>query len=305
MTEPKVARFYLHKPLKQRAESGNHNFINKLTEVLTEAGFRVAFHNDTMAEQLKGANRPGYSIVLMNEPLNKRGLTMRLNYFYPFWHLETRAKRWEWPVAQAAFNATQIPAGRARIFTRTWKERLFEQPDAAATCDGYVYVPLQGKLLTHRSFQSCSPLEMLDQLLEHEPDRQIRTTLHPKEDYTQPELDGLEALTRKHPRLSLENRPMEDLLRGCDYVATQNSSVALMGYFWHKPAVLFGQIDFHHIAANVPRLGAKQAIHMAPQMTPDFDAYLWWFLQEQSINAGRPEATQNIRTTLQRCGWPI
>lgn len=305
MTDPKVVRFYLHNPLKKRAESGNHNFINTLGKVLTEAGFRVAFHNDSIAEQVKGTHRPGYSIVLMNEPLNDRGLTMRLNYFYPFWHLETRAKRWEWPVAQSVFDATQMPAGRSRIFARTWKERLFEQPDAASNRDGYVYVPLQGKLLTHRSFQSCSPLEMLEQLLEHDPNRPIRATLHPKEDYTQPELDALGALTREHPRVSLETQPMEQMLSGCDYVATQNSSVALSGYFWHKPAVLFGQIDFHHIAANVGQIGAAEAIRSAPHMTPDFDAYLWWFLQEQSINAGRPDAPQKIHNTLRRCGWPV
>ncbi len=40
---------------------------------------------------------------------------------------------------------------------------------------------------------------------------------------------------------------------------TQNSAVAMTGYFFHKPSVLFGRIDFHHIAANVHELGVDEA----------------------------------------------
>jgi len=95
------------------------------------------------------------------------------------------------------------------------------------------------------------------------------------------------------------------MLKTCDYIVTQNSSVAFDGFFFAKPSVLFGQIDFHHIAANVSELGAAAAIRQAPHMTPDYAGYVHWFWQEMSINAGRPEAEQQIKAALSRAGWPI
>ena len=61
------------------------------------------------------------------------------------------------------------------------------------------------------------------------------------------------------PRLRLETGGAAEALAACDLVVTQNSAVAFNGYFFHKPAVLFAEIDFHHIAASVPRLGVAAA----------------------------------------------
>jgi hypothetical protein len=36
---------------------------------------------------------------------------------------------------------------------------------------------------------------------------------------------------------------------------------------------------------------------------PDYDAYLWWFFQKMSINAGRPDVEDNISAELRRLGW--
>jgi hypothetical protein len=69
--------------------------------------------------------------------------------------------------------------------------------------------------------------------------------------------------------------------------------------------VLFAQIDFHHIALNVADLGAEQALALAETHAPDFDRYLYWFLQEQCINASRPDAGHQILTQMRRGGWPI
>ncbi len=86
---------------------------------------------------------------------------------------------------------------------------------------------------------------------------------------------------------------------------TENSSVAFKGYFLRKPAVLFSQIDFHHIAANVPKLGVEGAFAKARQMAPPFEAYLFWYLQKMSINAGKKDAEQQILAAVRRCGWKI
>jgi hypothetical protein len=169
--------------------------------------------------------------------------------------------------------------------------------------DGYIYVPLQGRLLEHRTFQSMSPIEMLRQILTHDTVRTVLATLHPRETYTREELAALHSLVASEPRLDLVRRPSTELLKVCDMVSTQTSGVALSAYLFRKPVVFFGLSDLHHIAANVHALGAKRALAQAPEMTPDYDAYLWWFLHDQSINAAMPEAEDRIEATLRRHGW--
>ena len=95
-------------------------------------------------------------------------------------------------------------------------------------------------------------------------------------------------------------------MNACQLVVTQNSSVALAGFFFRKPAVLFAQIDFHHIAGNVPRDGEDRAF-ATWRNDAEYEAYIWWFLQHMSINAGRPpeEVTEKIASVLWNHGWPV
>jgi len=303
MAEPKVVRFYLDKPLKDKAERGEHLFLRRFSDVLARHGFRSLYHVQTEAERVKSAARPGYAVYLMQPPLTERGLTIRKNYIYPFWKIERSAERWEWPVAQAAFDPAVAPQPEARRFARRIRTKLFGDISDDVRQGGYLYVPLQGRLLEQRRFQSMSPLDMLQQILKHDPIRTVVATLHPRETYSSEERKALEDLVARERRLDLVDRPMAELLSVCDFVATQNSGVALSAYLFGKPVVLFARSDLHHIAANVLELGAETAITRAPAMAPAYDAYLWWFLHDQSINAAMPDTETQIEATLLRHGW--
>lgn len=308
MSGQRILRFYLDDGLRNSAMAGQHNFIAKVSGVVQNAGYRVEYCRNTPTERAKSANRHGYAMFHMDGPPQPRALTFRRTYHYPFWAIEPSVKRWEWRVARATFCASDVPRKAADRFYGFWRERLFGSLANSPTRQGFVYVPLQGRLLDHRSFQTCSPLDMVRAVLQHDPDRQIVATLHPKEVYSPAELSALEQLERQHARLSVQTGGMEVMLGTCDYIVTQNSAVAFDGFFFAKPAVLFGQIDFHHIAANVTDLGVVKAIRqggLGPGLTPDYAGYVHWFWQVMSINAGRPEADQQIRAALSRAGWPM
>ncbi|MCM2561991.1 hypothetical protein M8756_06625 [Lutimaribacter sp. EGI FJ00015] len=302
MEQPRILRFYLDAGLRQSAEAGQHNFIGKIAQVAQDAGFDVEYHANSARNRAKSALRRGYAMFHMEPPTNDRGLTFRRAYHYPFWGIEPAAERWHWHVARTPFDPAQVPRNQADTFVARWRRRLF--PDLAARDDGFVYVPLQGRLMDHRSFQSMAPVEMLECVLARDR-RPVVATLHPKEKYTPTELDTLDRLSARHTRLTVEIGQMERFLPACSYVATQNSSAAFNGYFFEKPAVLFAQVDFHHIAANVPALGIDGAFDALDKSKPDYTGYLWWFWQEMSINAGRPEAEAQIATAMRRAGWPI
>ena len=305
MSDARTVTFYLHDALRRRAEAGEHNFIARVVEVLQDAGLKIAFDADDDAAELRSLARPGYGIFHMRPPIGPRQLVMRLTYLFPFWRIEKSAERWEWPVARERFDPASVDAGEAAEFAARWGRRLFEHGPERAKRNGFIYVPLQGRLREQRSFQTMAPLEMLRLTCERAEGREVVATLHPKEHYSTETLADLDALRATFPHLDVRRGEMERHLRTCDFVVTQNSSAGFMGYFFGKPLVLFGKADFHHIALKVEDLGAEAALARAPLHRPDYAAYLYWFLQLRAINAGRPEASERIRLTLRGHGWPV
>jgi hypothetical protein len=305
MNEPRILRFYLDDGLRKSAIAAEHNFIGKIEKAVKSCGYRVEFRRNSADERHKSAARRGYSMFHMDDPEHDRALTFRRVYHYPFWAIENSAKRWEWRVATTKFPQENVQRKEANQFYRFWQDRLFGSAATTTEHAGFVYVPLQGKLLDHRSFQSCSPIEMVLHVLAQDPIRRVVAALHPNEIYSDSELKVLDELDQKHSRLTVKVGDMQALLQGCDYVVTQNSAAAFSGYFFGKPAVLFGHIDFHHIAANVHVLGVEQAFEQVQRLSPDYAGYLHWFWQKMSINAGRADAEDKIKQALQRAGWPM
>lgn len=282
-----------------------HNFINLISETVQESGWQVAYEENEPTALRLSAKRHGYSMFMMDHPPHEQALTMRKVYHFPFWQIETTSKRWDWKVANTRFDPDLVLREQADRFYNNWRSRIFPDAPAQTTKDGFVYVPLQGKLLDHRSFQSCSPIDMLRSVIEHDTRRKVIATLHPGETYTKREIAALDRLANSTSRLEVQKGGMSQYLQGCDYVATQNSSVAFMGNFFKKPAVLFGKIDFHHISANVSELGPQQAVLRAPLLEPDYAGYIHWFWQKMSINGGRNTAKTKILKRLVNAGWPI
>lgn len=305
MSDTREIRIFLEPDLRASAVAGRHNFINIMTGVLQCAGFSVIFEDADEAKGFGAAAWPGYTLFHMQAPFANRSLTFRRVYYYPFWAIEQTDKRWSWEVAKATFPSQSVDRKEANRFYGFWQKRLFGQTPKTAHRDGFVYVPLQGRLLYHRSFQFCSPIRMIEHVLENDPNRDIVATLHPNETYSARDLAALDTLQSRFPRLSVKIGEMERWLTGCDYVVTENSSAAFSGYFFEKPAVLFAGIDFHHIAAKVSELGPGDAICAVMDQSPDYAGYIHWFWQQMSINAGRPDAEARVAQKFKNAGWPV
>ncbi|MDQ2094324.1 hypothetical protein [Rhodalgimonas zhirmunskyi] len=304
MTLPSMMTFYLEPGLKESAEAGQHNFLSLIAQVGREAGLDIVIRGNSTGDLAEADPDREWAVVHMEPPPHARAVSLRRAYAYPFWSIERSEKRWEFDVARALFDADAVDGAKAARFVARWQKRLFGDWPVDGP-RGHVYVPLQGRLGERRSFQTHAPLEMVHLLLDLERERPIAIGLHPKESYSALEIDALEKLEIKHPRVSVEMGGMERLLPGADYVVTENSGAGFFGLFHEKPLVLFAGVDFHHIAARVSEIGAKRAIKGAPAMRPDFARYLYWFWQERAINAGRPEAKTRIAERLRGFGWPV
>lgn len=296
----RVLHIYLHSPFKEAAEAGNVNIFRRLQAALPD--WTLKFHPDTPAERSAAPDR-GHGLFHMQPPNGPQILNLRRAYILPFWRIEAVAERWLFDVAQAAFDPALIPLDEAKAFQRRWRAKLLGK--GASRQQGYILIPLQGRISEHRSFQQSSPLAMLETVLDRIPHKPVLATLHPKEDYFPDEIQALERMERRFPRFRLVRDQTPGLLLGCDAVVTQNSSVALHGFFADKPAVLFAGSDFHHVAGSVPRDGLEAAFASLGAPPPDFPRYLCWFFRHQAINGGSPECEVQIASRLRRHGWVL
>lgn len=289
MTVERIFRIHLGPAILPIARAGQHNFLNRLTAVLNECGYRTEYWETGFAERIATGALPGWSMFEMEPPAGPQSLVFRRAYVAPFWQIDRTDKRWDWDVGRAKFGVTDTQRYAAVEFAAAWRRRLYEWQTGTATRDGSIFVPLQSRLLEKRQFQAASPIDMLAELLSRYPGRSVNASLHPKVTYTDEETAALTALAGHHPALTIGRQPAAALLATCDLVATQNSSVAFEALFWRKPAILFAGIDFHHAMASVWRDGTDAAFDQLESGTPDFDGYLWWYLQHQSLNAGRED----------------
>ncbi len=269
------------------AEAGTGIF-GAVVGVVKAAGWQVRY-----AEQAAEIAGEGYHLVYNRAVEGPFCFSLRRCYLEKYYRIEATNDRWDWDVAGRAFPGKPGQAW----FQRYWAERLFR--GLTLSRGGYIFMPLQGKLLQRRHFQAASPVEMIEATLAADPKRRIVATLHPREDYSEAELAALRGIERFE--LVTGSLPW---LAGCDYVVTENSSLALTGFFADKPAVLFARIDFHHIAASVQRLGVVGAFEAVEQPQPYAD-YLHWFFKKQALCAVGDDSSAQIATRLRAHGWPL
>ncbi len=298
----KTIRFLLTRNSLEAARAGTHVFVNALRPIAEQAGFRVALGRNT-AHNRRDMDPSDLAIVHMSDPVGADGLVFRKAYAEPFWHVENRAARWDWRIAKRAFDPGTVDAGKAADFFEHWRSAL--HPKSASRSDaGFVYMPLQGKLLRQRSFQRASPIDMIKTTLA-QTDLPIRATLHPAETYAEDELDALRALTRAEPRFTVDDLPMQDALASCRFVVTQNSSAAFHAMFYEKPSVLFAGIDFHHACFTCDPGAPMAAFKAALDKPVPFARFIYWYWALNCINLDADNAASDLRDRLIALGWPM
>jgi hypothetical protein len=304
--EARILRIYLDDVMLDMAQRGEFGFVARVTKAFEEVGFRVELKRNSFQERLKSAARNGYSLFLMDDPFHPKSLTMRKSYYFPFWRIEATPKRWEFEVAKKSFDPAEIDTDSAQAWVGNWRKWLFKQGPETAERTNLIYVALQGKLFEHRSFQTMSPIDMIAEVQARAGNKRILLGLHPGENYSDEERAALGAIEDTDTRVTVQTGGMEQALRICDFVITQNSAAALSGYFFQKPAILFGECDFHHQMSRVSQLGLDEAWRKLESVTPAYAEYLYWFVALNSIKADvEGEAEERVLAACKHFGWEI
>lgn len=300
MTPDRTLSLYLNAAGRRELQAGGPSILKALRDAVQGVGWGVEIRPEVARHEM--AAEPGYHIVVNHPVTGPRCLNLRDAYLPAFWRIEASNDRWDFSVAKAFYDPDMIDAKRGATFLRHTRPRVLG--NGPITREGFIFMALQGQLTRHRHFQAMSPVKMIEATLQADLARPIFATLHPKENYAAADLAALAELQVRHARFRLSQARSEDLLVRCDYVVTQNSSMAFKGFFAEKPAVLFAQIDYHHIAGSVPKIGVAAAFRQVAD-PPDFGRYLFWFLQRQSIARYAGHAPAAIRLRLAALGWPV
>lgn len=289
--------FYLKPGGRARLERGEATMPARVIAAVQEVGWQVSIHPES--ERPKIPHRDGHHMVVNNEPEGPNCLVLRAAGFEPFWRIDLTNERWNWDTATLDYVPPDVPQERIDQFMAKWRGHVLKVEPSGG---GGILVPLQGKLTERRSFQAASPITMLAEVLQHWPGRPVTATPHPSETYTQEETDALTALQAQHPNLRLAQGSTA-MLAAADLVVAQNSTVAFKGFLLNKPAMLWARIDWHHIAASVPRDG-RAAAFAAAESPQDFGRYLFWYLRRQ-CHCAWEDNPKGIRWRLRALGWPV
>ncbi|MCB1367838.1 MAG: hypothetical protein KDK00_08755 [Rhodobacteraceae bacterium] len=296
---------YLNDGIRGDVEAGRHNFFTILMKTFADRDFEVTLYPNTPEERLRSADRPGYSMFHLETSTHERSLDVRLAYMYPFWRIERARWREDYRLARMPFRPETIDEKAAQQFFNFWRRQTFVGKLAKDSEKGFVLVALQGRLLEQRHGQTMAPIEMVRTTIAEERFRKIRIKLHPSEIHDRAELTALTALARDSRVEIITDGNIHQLLQDCDYVVTENSSVAFKGILHRRPAICFGETDFHHLFASVAREGAPKAFKNILVPTRAYAKYFYWFLQLNCINAGRDFAPDRILEQVRVFGWKV
>lgn len=298
-----LATVFLTSRSLKRAHDGDHEFVQAIQKIAKRKNRIVKLAQDTPANR-NALGSGAQTLVHMSHPAGPNGLVFRKLYGGSFYRIENLAERWHWQLAQAKFNPDKISSDVAQPFFEHWRDTLFGADANTPTQDGFIYMPMQGRLLKHRLFQSMSPVDMISTTLA-QTKLPIIATLHPNETYTEEELQVLSNLEQDTPRFTLGQDPMASLLRRCDFVVTQNSSVAFHGAFFKKKALLFAGAEFHHAFTSIGQHPPAKAFEALKRSSPEFAKFIYWFWKLNAIDLAEKGHVQKLIKRLKDLGWTL
>jgi hypothetical protein len=284
----------------------------KLITGLRRMGIRVeTVVHDRWTTLATVETTPGIHIVDHGSWRHPRLLNTGIAYVYPFWNLDPWGIRALSSIAALPFDAGSVDAAAAAEFTARLRKRLvdkrtsrYPQPTEKADLPkGCIAVFLQSE--AHRDVDETCYLtmrQMLAALIARNDPRAIVVKPHPRDADPKTRI-YLTRLAERDARVQVVDANIHDILAQAAVAVTINSAVGIEAHLHRVPVVLCGQADFHHAAVTVKARGEMDAALARAEATVwPHDAYLYWYLAGQCLNAGKPTLVADflarIGTTL-------
>lgn len=300
----KTLDIYLPDHMIDIAQEKPKSFYSNVKNVFEAIDFKVNFVEARDDALLTSFKAESYALFHRNRPWHENSLEARPAPFGPFWSIDKTADPAQKRIYGLGFNPNLIDGvSAARFFGRQLNRPTFavENPSTKA---GYVFVALQGLLSKQRSWQSMTPLEMVQRTVEIEEKRPIFIKLHPNEQYSDEELTFLHDLC-DGDRIRMVEGDLNALMASCAYTVSMNSAVSFKALLFGKPGILFGDAEFHHPFQNVRQQGLTQCFDGVLKDTVEYEKYIFWYLRKQMIHNFAPSTDRDILRHCKNLGWKL
>jgi Capsule polysaccharide biosynthesis protein len=232
-------------------------------------------------------------------------------YFWEFWHLDAMGTKALSAIGGLTYDPAEMPYPRAEAFFKAQRAKLVEQrkskygqkPEVTRLPLGSLAVFFQGDFPLKQGVTRFDDLTMLQVVRDQAGQRPIVVKPHPlvSDPLTIAELRGL---ARRDRRLVVTDANVHDILTTCVASVSINSTVALEGFLHRKPAVLFGQADFHHFAGRVTsEADFAPVLRQELQRKGGYAQYLAWYFLRHCLRHGAADTDANIWARFAAAGF--
>ena len=289
-------RLHVPRQMVNLAPGSTPQFYRRLLDQLQANGATTTvLHRDY--EQLATVPEEGHFDLVHNGRLQReRALNLGVAYLGSFFYADPLGVFFESLITGMVFDPRSAPPEEARTFTahlrRQWVDkrlsRLPQPVEKKGFGKGHIAVFLQDWSDPVERARYVDSETMVRTVAEQAGGHPVVVKPHPR--YAGRETQKIrQHLRRNHPEVKVTDANVHDILAGAAATVSISSSVALEGMLHGVPAILFGRSDLHHCAETVRRPEDwPDALDRALNRDWPFDAFLYWFLRQQNIDASRP-----------------
>ncbi|CUH53979.1 capsular polysaccharide export protein, LipB/KpsS family [Shimia marina] len=245
-------------------------------------------------------------VVRQNNALNAA-----VAYIPPYYHLDAHGVLARSAAAHAVYDPTSVnPVMAAAHFeglynrlVRPRRSRYNPKQAVSELPQECIAVFLQGDNPHRQQTAHCSNEQMLRAVAEAAEGRPIVVKTHPQSRPLR-DVQLMHELLQEGLPLLATDANIHDILSKCAATVSFNSAVALEGFLHGKPAVLFGQSDFHHVCETVVDPDQfSDALKQAVNSSHDYGRFLYWYFSNHCVMVDDPVSDERILQAFDDAGF--
>lgn len=238
-------------------------------------------------------------------------LNAAISYIPPYWHLDAAGVQAESSIGRLVYDARKIDFAVAGPFYEAMradlaaarKSRRDQMERVTEFAPGAIAVFLQGLRPLQQGLAYCTPLEMLRAVCAGAGGRQVLVKPHPLA--AEDDAEVIDAALAEGLPVTVTMANVHDMMAAAVCTVSFNSAVALEGFLHRKPAVLFGQSDFHHICETVrePAEFGAALTRVLARPPGGYAQFMFWYLGMNCLNLYGPAFEARVLGIFEAAGF--
>ncbi len=238
-------------------------------------------------------------------------LNAAVAYIQPFWHLDASGVQGESSIRRLPYDPRQVDYAKAGPFFEDLRARIVlarssrrdQMERVTAFTPGAIAVFMQGARPAAQGLAYCSPLRMLRAVCAGAQGRQVLVKPHPLD--AEADAEVIDAALAEGLPITPTLANVHDMIAVSVCTVSFNSAVALEGFLHRKPAILFGQSDFHQFAETVraPEDFAAAFSRVLARQPGGYAQFMFWYLGMNCLHLHGPMFVDRVQRAFDAAGF--